>query len=76
MKIFCTSLICLFHFHLFAQELQTNEFILTGKILNPQNNYVYLGYLDKDGKDIKDSCLLKNGNFYFKGNVSEPTRLI
>lgn len=73
-KIFFISLICLFYFQAVAQKLQINQFTLTGKILNPQNNYVHLEYVDKDGKDIKDSCLLKNGNFYFKGNISEPTK--
>lgn len=72
-KIFCIYLICLFHFHTFAQKPQINQFKLTGKITAPQNKYVYLGYVDKDGKDIKDSCLLRTGNFYFKGNISEPT---
>lgn len=72
-KIFCLCLICLFHFYSFAQKLQKNQFILIGKIANPQNNHVYLGYVDKEGKEIKDSCLLQEGNFYFKGNISEPT---
>lgn len=63
----------MFHFHTFAQKLQANQFTLTGKILNPQHSYIYLGYVDKNGKDIKDSCRLKKGNFYFKGNINEPT---
>lgn len=73
-KIFSLCLICLFHFYSFAQKLQNNQFTLIGKITDPQNNHVYLGYVDKDGKEIKDSCLLQEGNFYFKGNISEPTK--
>jgi thiol-disulfide isomerase/thioredoxin len=72
-KPFCICLICLFLFHSFAQKSKDNQFTLTGKIIDPQNNYVYLGYADKDGKNIKDSCVLQEGNFHFKGNMSEPT---
>ena len=75
-KIFCICLICLSPFHIFAQKSQNNQFTLTGKIINPQNTYVYLFYSDKDGKDIKDSCILQEGNFHFKGNISEPTLAI
>lgn len=73
-KSFWIGLICLFHFHSFAQKLQINQFTLTGKLLNPQHNYIYLGYVDIDGKDITDSSLLNKGNFYFKGNINEPTK--
>ncbi len=73
-KIFSACLVCLFQFHTSAQKSNTNQFKLTGKLVDPQNNHIYLWYVDKDGKDIKDSCPLKNGNFHFKGNISEPTK--
>lgn len=62
----------LFKISVFAQKTHPNKFILKGKISNTKNPAVYLIY-DINGKRIIDSCELKNGNFYFKGNINEPT---
>ncbi len=72
-KTLGTCLISLLFSQLFAQT-KDNQFTFTGKITEPQHPYVYLGYIDKDGKEIKDSCALHEGNFYFKGNINEPTK--
>lgn len=72
-KILCISLILLLQFQMCAQNLSNNQFTLTGKIINPQNKYVYLQYTDKDGKKVEDSCFILGGNFYFKGHISNPT---
>lgn len=49
-----------------------NGFLLQGK-LNPSitSAKVYLSYY-KDGNEVKDSTMLKKGQFTFKGNVENP----
>jgi thiol-disulfide isomerase/thioredoxin len=54
-------------------EAQKNNFIIRGKIIGEQNGYILLSYFNIDGTKTKDSCLLMNGNFQFKGNIFEPT---
>ncbi|HEY5406889.1 MAG TPA: TlpA disulfide reductase family protein [Ginsengibacter sp.] len=71
-KLFWLTFICLFYLPLFAQKTQVNQFILKGKILNAKSPVIYLMYDIKENR-IKDSCELKEGNFYFKGNINEPT---
>lgn len=55
-----------------AQKTLTCQFNLEGKIINAKSPIVYLIY-DVDGKRIKDSCELRQENFYFKGNIAGPT---
>ncbi|MEO6894522.1 MAG: TlpA disulfide reductase family protein [Ginsengibacter sp.] len=45
---------------------------MKGKIENAKNPVIYLIY-DIKGSQIIDSCELKEGNFYFKGSIKEPT---
>ena len=71
-EIFCLIFISFFNLSLFAQKTKSNEFILKGKIVNSKSPVIYLIY-DIKGSRIKDSCELKQGNFYFKGNINEPT---
>ena len=56
-----------------GQQKANEKFVLDGKILNQQDGTVYLSYPDKDGKFVRDSTLLKNGSFQFKGLIKEPT---
>jgi len=63
---------CLFIFSVPAQKILGNEFILKGKISNSKSGIIYLIY-DRNGKQIIDSCELKQENFYFKGSINEPT---
>ncbi|MES2328404.1 MAG: TlpA disulfide reductase family protein [Bacteroidota bacterium] len=60
--------------HLLAQQSKNDQFTLTGKVINNNKSKIYLGYPDKYGKRIKDSSDLKDGNFFFRGTINEPTR--
>lgn len=49
-------------------------FTLSGKITGAASGtYASLNYLNSEGKPVHDTCLLKNGIFKFKGEVSAPT---
>lgn len=50
-----------------------NKFFLPGKIIGQQDGSIRLSYRDQNGKEIKDTCVLQNGKFYFTGNIDEPT---
>ena len=51
-----------------------NRFQLKGKLAGLSDGMVYLYYSDVEGKDVKDSSLVTNGNFSFTGTIIEPTR--
>lgn len=51
-----------------CESKNPNAFNLDVKINGNYSGYLYLKY----GK-IKDSAIVKNGNAFFKGNISEPT---
>jgi len=55
-----------------SQKLK-NEFALTGKLTGQNDGLVYLYYSDNENKRVKDSSVLVNGNFSFRGKISEPT---
>jgi thiol-disulfide isomerase/thioredoxin len=55
------------------RENAATEFILKGKVIGQNTGYVYLTYTSKDGKRVRDSSVLKNSQFSFTGNISEPT---
>ncbi len=55
-----------------AQKLK-NEFVLKGKLTGQNDGLIYLYYSDNENKRVKDSSILVNGNFSFKGKISEPT---
>jgi thiol-disulfide isomerase/thioredoxin len=65
-------LMCLCTLYVFAQKKTNKQFILKGKIINSKGQILYLIY-DINGKEIEDSCKLKQGNFYFEGDITEPT---
>ncbi|MEO7049801.1 MAG: TlpA disulfide reductase family protein [Ferruginibacter sp.] len=76
-KAFCLFLFFSFYIYLFAQTKPKNEhFTFNGKIVGQQNGYVSLEYTSKEGKLVTDSCISKNGNFYFEGSIKEPTLAI
>ena len=56
-----------------GQTKQGGTFILSGKVTNLQEGYVYLRYSNKDGKYVNDSAALQNGAFRFSGHIDEPT---
>jgi thiol-disulfide isomerase/thioredoxin len=64
--------LCLFSLSITAQDTKNTRFIVKGKITGSRHPVVYLTY-GNEGKQIKDSCAIKEGSFYFQGNISEPT---
>ncbi|KAF0241646.1 MAG: alkyl hydroperoxide reductase [Chitinophagaceae bacterium] len=55
------------------QNVKTNKFILTGKVIGQDTGLLVLSYINSFDKYIKDSCKLKKGQFKFEGNIIEPT---
>lgn len=73
-KVYLLLLSSILSASLSAQKVHTkNEFIFRGKVLGQTNGPVHLNYINADNKYIRDSCRLKNGTFYFKGYIKEPT---
>ncbi len=57
-----------------AQLPKVNEqFTFTGRVIGQKDTVVTLKYYTENGNLKVDSCVLKNGSFYFKGNIPEPT---
>lgn len=54
--------------------LAKNEFIITGKITGRDTGNLVLLYYDKTGNFVKDTAVLNQGTFKFKGSIIEPTR--
>lgn len=51
----------------------SSEFVFKGKIVGQNSGFVHLSYTSSSGKYIHDSVYLSNGEFEFKGFISEPT---
>jgi peroxiredoxin len=49
-------------------------FTITGEIKGLKHRYIYFRHTDH-GKDMFDSCALRDGKFNFKGSVSEPQQV-
>jgi thiol-disulfide isomerase/thioredoxin len=69
MKLFIYILILLPSF-LFAQLSPKREFVLTGKVKNLDNGYIYFVTYDNNDKRFLDSSILENGNFKYKGQLN------
>jgi thiol-disulfide isomerase/thioredoxin len=54
---------------------QGSNFVLKGKIDGLYTGMMYLNYRDVNSKNVLDSTVVKNGDFNFKGNIAEPTRV-
>jgi thiol-disulfide isomerase/thioredoxin len=50
-----------------------SEFILKGSVRGQPQGWMYLYYEGVDGKRIKDSTKISNGDFVFRGNIVDPT---
>jgi thiol-disulfide isomerase/thioredoxin len=50
-----------------------NGFVLKGKLQGLNEGLIYLYYSDNVNNRVKDSCIINNGSFMFRGNISEPT---
>ncbi len=46
-------------------------YTLKGRIDSNYQGYIYLVYYNDDNIRLKDSCVVKKGNFFFKGYVNE-----
>ncbi|MFI5153557.1 MAG: redoxin family protein [Chitinophagales bacterium] len=55
-------------------QTQSNEFILTGKIIGKGVLAIKLSYVNKNGKQTEDRSMVRDGAFTFKGSLSAPTR--
>ncbi|MEO7047544.1 MAG: TlpA disulfide reductase family protein [Ferruginibacter sp.] len=69
-------IVCILFFNLsvFAQatkEIKPSKYFLSGKIEGLKNGKVYLSANEEDIA-ILDSTIIKNGKFYFVGNISQP----
>ena len=71
----------IFSFTATAQEVKSyklqkqpfKEFTITGKIEGRDTGRIILGYKNSNGKYVRDTSLLKDGKFSFKGNINQPT---
>ncbi|RZK27279.1 MAG: AhpC/TSA family protein [Flavobacterium sp.] len=56
---------------LFAQENPSaTNFVLKGKITAQDAGMIKLSYADSEGKNVRDSASIQNGQFEFKGKVN------
>jgi thiol-disulfide isomerase/thioredoxin len=55
------------------KEKLSGRFVLNGRVIGQDTGIISLGYENENGKYIRDSASLKNGNFTFIGFISEPT---
>lgn len=75
--IILLAVIALHHFTVLAQGVNnTGHFILSGKVNGRNTGLIWLSYIDKNGKEVKDTTYLKKGAFAFKGYVSGPISAI
>lgn len=63
-----------------AQQILNNKkFTFSGSVTGEYANsvkkmiFLQMKYTDQNGKYIKDTCYLKNGRFFFSGNINQPT---
>ncbi len=70
--VFISLLLC--PMALFAQS---GKFVIKGKMTNLNApEIIFLSYRTEDGKDVRDTCVLKNGKFEFKGYVNNPLNFV
>jgi peroxiredoxin len=71
--LFCLHVFILFFASSIAQsKTNSNQFTLKGKIAGQDGWYIHLNYYNSLGKYENDSCLIKNGEFEFSGNIESP----
>lgn len=73
MKRYLLLILVLFFSFNFGYTQTTRPFILQGKMPSTAKGYLYLNYPKTDNTWQKDSALLDNGNFIFKGLLHQPT---
>ena len=73
---------CLFYCTIFtfystvslAQSVSARVFTITGEISGMQKGNLILRYFGEDGKYKSDTQFVKNGHFFFKGEIAYPVR--
>lgn len=68
-EIRLSIIFCLITLSAFAQNAIFN---IKGTINWRNSGYVYLSYVNKNGKNIADSCAIINQSFQFTGEINEP----
>jgi thiol-disulfide isomerase/thioredoxin len=53
-------------------QTKPGTFIINGTIMGKNSGHIKLAYTGDDGKPKKDSAIVKDGNFVFKGTLSSP----
>jgi len=68
-------LLCICAASLLQAHAQTNTgaFVVNGKYKGQPGDMLYLSYTDAGNTRVKDSCVVKDGDFSFKGAITEPT---
>lgn len=57
-----------------AQEIVSNKsFQISGELMGDSTKFVVLRFVDNQGKNVTDTCYIKNGRLNFQGNIEEPT---
>ena len=57
-----------------AQQLPKDQYLLNGSIQGRDGQYIYMVYAANDTTVVKDSALISNGTFEFKGKMETPYR--
>ncbi len=57
---------------IFGYAQTSKPFILQGKLPSTAKGYIYLNYPKADNTGQRDSSLINNGNFVFKGSLNKP----
>lgn len=73
-NILLNVILMAFFLPVLAQSSKNSKqgFMIIGKIKGKQKGFVYLNYADAEGKYKKDSAVIRNGSFAFKGTLAEP----
>ena len=50
-----------------------HEFLIKGKIKGKTSPYLFLDYSNNEGKWVRDSAIVKHGEFEFKGKIKHPS---
>lgn len=59
-----------------APQLPKDQYMLNGNIQGTDGQYIYMAYATDDTTTVKDSALITNGTFEFKGNLETPYRIV
>lgn len=59
-----------------APQLPKDQYLLNGSIQGVDGQYIYMAYAPNDTTTVKDSALIANGTFEFKGSLDKPYRSV